>query len=389
MGAPVILGIDLHNIRDGGGVNYIRNLLNAADPERDGLARVHLFASPRNLENFPDRPFIAKHGFEALASSLPRRVSCAFGTLPRRARELGCDLLYAPGGIAFGQFRPYATISRNMMPFRRDLWSLYPLFSPEWLRLQVLSRLNARTFVRADGMIFLTESARRAITPHLGGSPRRVAVINHGVDASQFSVGKRRPMPASHEEIRLVYPSRFEPYKHQFEVLEAVAMLREEFPRLSIDFSGPHNASYLARFEEARRRIDPAGAFTRYLGNLASSELPGLYADSDLLVFASSCENLPNILIEAMACGIPIVSARGDPMPEVAKDAALYFDPGDPGSIAASIRQAIVDPRAGLERAERGLAYSGQYSWERCAEHTFRFLRETAAASAPGKGHSQ
>ena len=74
MGAPVILGIDLHNIRDGGGVNYIRNLLNAADPERDGLARVHLFASPRNLDNFTDRPFIAKHGFEALASSLPRRV---------------------------------------------------------------------------------------------------------------------------------------------------------------------------------------------------------------------------------------------------------------------------------------------------------------------------
>jgi glycosyltransferase involved in cell wall biosynthesis len=385
MVAPVIVGIDLHNIRDGGGVNYIGNLLRAADPERDGLERVHLFASPQNLENFPDRPFITRHGFEALAASLPKRLACAFGTLPRRARELGCDVLYAPGGIAFGQFRPYATISRNMMPFRRDLWSLYRPLSPEWLRLRVLSRLNARTFARADGTIFLTDSARRAITPHLRGTPRRVAVINHGVDAGRFTPGERRPMPARDEEIRLVYPSRFEPYKHQIEVLEAVAGLRTEFPRLSVTFAGPHNPAYLAAFEEARRRLDPEGAFTRYLGNLPSSELPPLYATSDLLLFASSCENLPNILIEAMACAIPIVSAKAEPMPEVAKDAALYFDPGDSGSIAAAIREAILEPAASAERARRGLEYSRQYSWERCAEQTFRFLRETAGASAPGK----
>ena len=49
MGAAVIVGIDLHNIRDGGGVNYIGNLLRAADPERDGLERVHLFASPTTM----------------------------------------------------------------------------------------------------------------------------------------------------------------------------------------------------------------------------------------------------------------------------------------------------------------------------------------------------
>lgn len=378
----MIVGIDLHNIRDGGGVNYIRNLLLAADAERDGIEAVHLFAAPENLSNFPDRPFITKHGLPALSGGLASRLRCAFAALPRLARELGCDVLYAPGGIAFGQFRPYATISRNMMPFREDLWALYPPGSPERLRLGVLKRLNARTFARADGMIFLTQSARRAIEPFMKGPARRTAIIAHGVDHVLFAPGERKPLPAGGAEVRLVYPSRFEPYKHQIEVIEAVAALRKDYPRMRIELSGPANADYLARFEAARRRLDPEGEFIAFLGNLPGADLPALYARSDLLVFASSCENLPNILIEAMACAIPIVSSRADPMPEVAGDAALYFDPADRFSIAQAIRAALGDRAALAARAAKGLARSREFSWQRCAEQTFRLLAETAGCGA-------
>lgn len=375
------IGIDLHNIRDGGGVNYIRNLLSAADPGRDGFERVHLFGSPGNLVNFPDRPFVVKHPLDALAGGLLSRVRCAFGALPRLAREAGCDILYAPGGIAFGQFRPYATISRNMMPFRKDLWSLYPEGSAERMRLRVLHRLNARTFARADAMIFLTDGAREAIEPYMRGRPRRTAVIAHGVNRERFVPADRTREVRPDGPIRLVYPSRFEPYKHQIEVIEAVAALRGEFPGLTIDLSGPANAAYLARFEAARARLDPEGAFVRYLGEVDNASLPQLYADSDLLVFASSCENLPNILIEAMSCGIPIVSADAPPMPEVVGDAALLFDPTRPASIADAIRRALLDPKAMRQRAARGLARAGYYSWERCATQTFGFLAQAARRS--------
>lgn len=377
----MILGIDLHNIRDGGGVNYVRNLLLAADPKRDRLQRVHLFASPENLANFPDRPFVEKHGFAALSGGLPSRLLCAFGALPRRARQLGCDLLYAPGGIAFGQFRPFATISRNMMPFRKDLWALYPSGSPERMRLHILNRLNAQTFARADGTIFLTHGAQAAITPYLPGRPPHTAVIAHGVDHALFKPRERRPIPAADEEIRLAYPSRLEPYKHQVEVLEAVAGLRGEFPRLRIDFSGPANPDYLLRFNQARARLDPRNEYAVYLGNIPGTELPALYARSDLLVFASSCENLPNILIEAMSCAIPIVSSHADPMPEVAGEAALYLDPAAPDSIADSIRAAISDPAATQERTALGLVRSRGFSWQRCAEQTFRFLAQVAGSA--------
>lgn len=383
----MILGIDLHNIRDGGGVNYIRNLLAVADPARDSFEAVHLFASPENLTNFPSRPFVVKHPLPALSGGLFSRVRSAFGTLPRLAREVGCDILYAPGGIAFGQFRPYATISRNMMPFRKDLWSLYPEGSAERMRLRVLHRLNARTFAKADGMIFLTDGARAAIEPYMPGRPGRTAVIAHGVNRERFVPTARTRQVRPDGPIRLVYPSRFEPYKHQVEVIEAVAALRAEFPGLTIDLSGPANAAYLAKFEAARMRIDPECAFVRYLGEVDNAALPGLYADSDLMVFASSCENLPNILIEAMSCGIPIVSANAPPMPEVVGDAAPLFDPRDPSSIAGAIRRALTDPQAMRERAARGLERAALYSWERCATQTFGFLAKIAGRSAPKEGN--
>jgi glycosyltransferase involved in cell wall biosynthesis len=69
-------------------------------------------------------------------------------------------------------------------------------------------------------------------------------------------------------------------------------------------------------------------------------------------------------------------------MPEIVRDATLYFDPMSPQSIADAIRQALAEPDATLARADRALEYSQHYSWDRCAEQTFRFLAETAGAGA-------
>jgi glycosyltransferase involved in cell wall biosynthesis len=98
------------------------------------------------------------------------------------------------------------------------------------------------------------------------------------------------------------------------------------------------------------------------------------------MVFASSCENLPNTMLEAMAFGVPIVSANRPPMPDLAQDACLYFDPQDAASIAGSIRQALLDWPATRVRMQAGLALAQAYSWDHCADQTFAFLRSCHAA---------
>jgi glycosyltransferase involved in cell wall biosynthesis len=119
------------------------------------------------------------------------------------------------------------------------------------------------------------------------------------------------------------------------------------------------------------------------LGNMNFASLHAIYGAADGAVFASSCENLPNILLEAMASGLPNASSGSGPMPEVLGDAGIYFDPRDPDSIAATLRTLIEDDHLRAELATRGHCQAAQYSWARCASETFRFIRGIAQARTP------
>jgi glycosyltransferase involved in cell wall biosynthesis len=115
-----------------------------------------------------------------------------------------------------------------------------------------------------------------------------------------------------------------------------------------------------------------------YLGAVSHSELHRHYQSADIFVYASSCENLPNILLEAMACGKPIASSSRGPMPEVLRDAGVYFDPESSAEIAAAVQRLIVSPELRAQKAALSLTYSREFSWDRCARESFAYLAEVA-----------
>lgn len=373
------LGIDLHNVRGGGGVSYMSNILRAFDSQRHGFTRICLFGSEEVLAHMPDSPCIEKHPQPILAKGLPYRLFFMFFLLGRELERTDCDLLYSPGGLYFGGFRPFVTISRNMMPFEPKQWSMYPLWSFDRLRLILLRFAHAATFRRADGMIFLTKIAQKIVGAAMGTARGRTAVIAHGVNRALFQRARDQSLPQTIDKqgpIRLVYPSRLEPYKHQVEVIEAVSELRKEFPLLTIDLCGPANPLYKDAVDVTLRKCDPDGKFVNYRGELPADQLPAFYQQCQLLVFASSCENLPNTLIEALSYGIPIVCSQADPMPEVVKNSCLYFDPRDSRSIEKAIRATLFNWSEALKRVEIGEAIASRYSWQTCADRTFNFLYE-------------
>jgi glycosyltransferase involved in cell wall biosynthesis len=101
-----------------------------------------------------------------------------------------------------------------------------------------------------------------------------------------------------------------------------------------------------------------------------------------VFVFASSCENMPSTLIEAMASGLPIACSDRGPMPEVLQDGGTYFDPEDPASIAAAIGELLQSPERRRSAAARARALAARYSWARCADETWSFLAGVARARA-------
>jgi len=172
-------------------------------------------------------------------------------------------------------------------------------------------------------------------------------------------------------------------YKHQWVVVQGIARLRERGYNVSLRLVGAGSGWRRARrlLDSELARSDPDGQFVEVLSSVRHEEVPGLLATADIFVFASSCENMPNTLVEGMAAGLPIACSNRGPMPEVLRDGGTYFDPEDPESIALAIEEVLLDREFRRSISRVAKQYSANYSWQRCAEQTWRFLHASVRES--------
>lgn len=376
----ICIAIDGSNLREGGGVTHICELLRYADPARHGFDRIVLWSVPETLARLPDRPWLVKRSTVECRSGWVGRVLWQWLTLPKLLLEVGCDVLFAPGGILISGYRPAVTMSRNMLPFDGDEVARYGV-SKRRLRLILLRFLQTRSFLRADGLIFLTDYARTTVLNSVARVQGEIVTIPHGV-SSDFRVERvvHRTIDAASagDPFRLIYVSHASPYKHQWMVVEAMAQIRSRtgWP-LALDMVGPRSVfDSVVRIESAILKHDPKGEWARFHGPLEREEIQQRLALADAAVFASSCENMPNVLLEKMAAGVPIACARCGPMPEVLMDGGVYFDPERPEDIARALEDLIGDVALRKRCSERASERACCFSWRKCSDETFLFLAQ-------------
>jgi glycosyltransferase involved in cell wall biosynthesis len=359
----------------------LKGLLGAAEPPAHGVNEVIVWAGERTLAHLPERDWLRPSHQPVLNGHLLQRLFWQRHTLAQLAAR-NCDLLFVPGGNYTGGFRPFVTMSRNLLPFspveRRR-------FGLSWihLRLVLLEHTQSKTFHNANGMIFLTRSARRCVQARTGTLPGEVAIVPHGV-SSDFTRRPREQRPLSEYDekhpFRWLYVSSIDPYKHQWNVVEAVGKLRRRGLPVALDLigpAGPMREHPLERLESAIDKVDPEHRFVEHQGFVPHEDLAQQYHRADAFVFASSCENMPNTLLEAMSAGLPIASSDYGPMPEIlGEDGGLYFDPERVDSIAEAMESLVGDERLRATCAERSYRRAGEFSWDRCAQETFGFLAD-------------
>jgi len=373
------IGIDATNLRSGGSLTHIGELLTAARPEEHGVTRVIVWAGREVVERLPSQPWLEVVHEPMLDRPLPVRVLWQQTKLGGLARRAAVDLLFVPGGTYLGDFRPFVTMSRNMLPFDLAQAKLYGA-SPMLLKFLLL-RLSQKTTVRnAGGTIFLNEYARTRVTGAVRELTGRDTIIPHGisrrfrraprVQESIDAYSKSRPF-------RLLYVSTVDAYKHQWRVAEAVAELAGMGLPVSLDLVGPAHHASANRLERAVRRLG-AEEYVHYRGEIAYADLPAAYNDCDGFVFASTCENLPNCLLEAMNAGLPIACSDRPPMPNILGDGGVYFDAGETADIVRALHHLVTSPEAREAYAAAAYERAHHYTWERCADDTFAFLRAIA-----------
>jgi glycosyltransferase involved in cell wall biosynthesis len=121
----------------------------------------------------------------------------------------------------------------------------------------------------------------------------------------------------------------------------------------------------------------------KFLGYVPHDQMQLLFGSAQCLVFPSLLEACGTVLIEALACGTPIICSRLRPLTDVCGDAAVYFNGEDPDSIADKLHEVLRDTSLRKELSERGLARAARFSWRNGAEKMYQVFEELKPLSDP------
>ena len=152
--------------------------------------------------------------------------------------------------------------------------------------------------------------------------------------------------------------------------------LRQEGYPVHLDFVGGSHKESLQKLKNVL--VKDKQNCLNYVGEIPYEELENVYKKADAFVFASSCENMPIILIEAMTSGLPISSSNMGPMPEVLEDAGFYFDPLKVDDIYNSIKYMLESVEQRRIKSQKSYQKSINYTWKDCSDKTFEYFSKIA-----------
>lgn len=289
--------------------------------------------------------------------------------IPALLRRLRADVYHAPYYVM-----PYAALP---CPAVVTLYDVIPrLFQREVSRrarllFELLSRLALRA---ASELIAISESARADIAAAFGVAPERITVTPLAAD-ERFAPRQPAEVQPVLARYGLARPyalcvSSNKPHKNLPALVAAWAKLVERpsagGPQLAI--AGHFDPRYPEAQELAQRA--GLGQRVRFLPDVPEDDLAALYAGAELFVLPSRYEGFGLPLLEAMACGVPVVCGGGSSLPEVVGEAALIADVACPQALADALGRVLTDRGLREEMRAAGLRRAAQFSWRRTAELT-------------------
>jgi len=302
--------------------------------------------------------------------------------LPGRLRRWGLDVFHSPNYmIPFGAF-PRG--GRSRIKCAVTIHDMIPLLHPEWTPralktrcLPLFRRLMIEVGARADLILTVSDAARQDIGRLLRLSERGAAAVMavpNGVASEYRPAGRGAEPPAGKSEggaSTILYVGRFDPYKNVTGLLRIFARVRALAPGpVRLVLIGAPDPRYPEAAELARALgLEP---WLRWAGYVAGPDLVRAYQQADVFVLASKYEGFGLPVLEAMACGTPVVCSNTSSLPEVAGDAALLADPEDIAGFARAIVRVLAEPALAADLRAKGVRRAAEFTWRRTAEATLQ-----------------
>ena len=367
----MIIVINALSARRGGGQTYLLNLL--AHIEALGDSTIYLLAP----ESFDTGNRLAVKRIQINLPTENPLIRAIWEKLffPKLLRQLKADILFCPGGLINTDVPKgcrTVTMFRNMIPFDQAIRALYP---PGLARVRnwLLKREMLASMQQADLVIFISEYARGVIERFSSKTLKKALTIPHGI-SNHFRVDPLneplRPEGLPRGEY-LLYVSIFEPYKHHLEVVRGfhrLKSMRTTHEKLLLAGKNDMPSGTAVKEEIIKLGLQDDVIL---IGNINYQQLPAYYRHAKINIFASGCENCPNILLEALGAGRPLLVSNIQPMPEFGENAAIYFDPANPKDFARQAMSIIDFPEELNRLGHLASEQNQKYNWPETARRTW------------------
>jgi glycosyltransferase involved in cell wall biosynthesis len=306
----------------------------------------------------------------------------------RRTPRTLSEHFYSPVRLPLSHIDVFNTL---MAPLVNISWSLvihmktmHAFTAPEAIGPlpRMYRRLNyPRTARAANAIIINSHSLRSEIEQYLTVDSRKLKLIYEAVDHDVFKPGdanEARAIVTSYGVTKpfVLFVSSLWPYKNCEGLLRAWALARGEIGDRQLAIVGPgRDEKYVAGLHSLAAKLG-ISADVVFVGGVPLEETARFYQAADVFVYPSFNETFGLPILEAMACGCPVVTSDTSAMPEIAGGAAVLSDPHDPASISRAIVEAAAPGRDRLR--DGGLRRAGQFTWGATAASTLDVYREVA-----------
>ncbi len=289
------------------------------------------------------------------------------------------DLFHSPDFVM-----PPVRAARSILTVHDLAFLLYPECADARLRAY-LERVVPRSAQRADYVVADSENTRNDVICLLGVPPERVTVVPGGVDPSFMPVDDPVRLAAIRQLIGLdettpyiLFIGVIEPRKNLVGLIEAFDILKARRPL-------PHKLVVVGRrgwlSDGTMERADrsPYRDEIIFPGFIPDGELASLYSAAETFAFPSHYEGFGLPVLEAMACGTPVVASRASSLPEIVGDAGMQVDPDDPERLASALELLALNPEMRADFSERGIARAATFTWEAAAQVMIDVYHKVAA----------